>query len=451
MAAKKGEVLMTEGSIWKHIVKFALPLALGYLFQQLYTTVDSVVVGNIVGKAALAAVGTTTPIINTLIGFFTGLATGASVIIAKNFGAQNEEKVEKAVHTAILLVFIFSIFATALGVFMVPYMLRFMSTPDDVFAEATVYLKIYFGGISSVMIYNMGAAILRAVGDSKRPLYYLICSSVINIVFDILFVKTFEMGVAGAAYATILSQIVSAVLVLTSLTLSKGMYRLKWNRLSISLPILKEILYIGMPTALQQSLTSFSNVFVQSYINVFGTSVMAGWSAYLKLDQFVVIPMNSISMGITTFAGQNLGARSVERFGKGTKIATVMAVAATASLVAVLVVFAPQLIMLFNREPEVVEYGAYLLRLLTPFYVFCAVNIVVSGALCGAGETRLPTAIKFFSFVIFRQIYLYFISKTFDSLFWVVMGYPIGWILSAVFITIYYLAKRHEITGKFYA
>ena len=208
MAAKNGEVLMTEGSIWKHIVKFALPLALGYLFQQLYTTVDSVVVGNIVGKAALAAVGTTTPIINTLIGFFTGLATGASVIIAKNFGAQNEEKVEKAVHTAILLVFIFSIFATALGVFMVPYMLRFMSTPDDVFAEATVYLKIYFGGISSVMIYNMGAAILRAVGDSKRPLYYLICSSAINIIFDILFVKTFEMGIAGAAYATILSQIV---------------------------------------------------------------------------------------------------------------------------------------------------------------------------------------------------------------------------------------------------
>lgn len=450
MASKESEVLMTEGSIWKHLVRFALPLAMGYLFQQLYTTVDSIVVGNIVGKAALAAVGTTTPITNTLIGFFTGLATGASVVIAKNFGAQNEEKVQKAVHTAILLVFIFSIFATAVGVFMVPYMLRFMSTPDDVFVEASVYLKVYFSGISSVMVYNMGAAILRAVGDSKRPLYYLICSSVINVIFDLIFVGGFKMGVAGAAYATILSQVVSAGLVLTSLTLSKAMYRLQWKKLAISFPMLKEILYIGMPTALQQSLTSFSNVFVQSYINVFGTSVMAGWSAYLKLDQFVVIPMNSISMGITTFAGQNLGARSVGRFNKGTKAATVMAVAATASLVAILVVFAPQLIMLFNREQEVVEYGSYLLRLLTPFYVFCAVNIVISGALCGAGETRFATAIKFFSFVIFRQIYLYFISRSFDSLFWVVMGYPIGWTLSAVLITVYYLAKRQEITGKFY-
>ncbi len=450
MADKNGAILMTEGSIWRHLVKFSLPLAIGYIFQQLYTTVDSIVVGNIVGEAALAAVGTTTPIVNTLIGFFTGLATGASVIIAKNFGAQNEEKVQKAVHTAILLIFILSIFATALGVFMVPYMLRFMLTPDDVFAEASVYLKIYFSGVSSVMIYNMGAAILRAAGDSKRPLYYLICSSVVNVVFDIIFVGMCKMGVAGAAYATILSQVASMSLVLISLTKSKGMYRLRWNKLAISFPVLKEILYVGMPTALQQSLTSFSNVFVQSYINVFGTSVMAGWSAYLKLDQFVVIPMNSISMGITTFAGQNLGARSVDRFNKGTKVATAMAVASTAFLVLIEVALAPQLIMMFNRTPEVVEYGTYLLRLLTPFYVFCAVNIVISGALCGAGETRVATVIKFFSFVIFRQIYLYFISREFDSLFSVVMGYPIGWILSAVLISLYYFAKRREITGRFY-
>lgn len=449
VALKNGESLMTEGSIWKHLAKFALPLALGYVFQQLYTTVDSVVVGNIVGKAALAAVGTTTPIINTLIGFFTGLATGAGVVIAKNFGAQNSEKVEKAVHTAVTLVFIFSVFATAIGIFMVPYMLRFMLTPDDVFAEASVYLKIYFSGVSSVMIYNMGSAILRAVGDSKRPLYYLVISSVINVVFDILFVGTFKMGVAGAAYATILSQTVSALLVLTSLTVSKGMYRLRWNKLAVSLPILKEILYIGLPTALQQSITSFSNVFVQSYINSFGTSVMAGWSAYLKLDQFVIIPMNSISMGVTTFAGQNLGAGKVDRFKKGTKTALIMAVAATVIVFSVMAIFAPQLVALFNKEAEVVEYGTYFIRLLTPFYVFCAVNIVISGTLCGAGETRFATVIKLFCFVVFRQVYLYSVSRITGSLFWVSMGYPFAWMLSAALISIYYMFKKKEISARF--
>ena len=239
---KSGEVLMTDGCIWKHIVKFALPLALGYLFQQLYTTVDSIVVGNYVGKEALAAVGTTSPIINTIIGFFSGLATGGSVVIAKSYGAGNAKKVEKAVHTAVTLILIFSIFATVLGVFMVPYMLDFMSTPEDVYAEAREYLQIYFAGVSSLMIYNMGSAILRAVGDSVRPLCYLICSSFVNIVFDIVFVKYMGMGVVGAAYATILSQVISAILVMISLTVSKGMYRLCWKRLRIEMEILKEII-----------------------------------------------------------------------------------------------------------------------------------------------------------------------------------------------------------------
>ena len=351
---KSGEVLMTEGCIWKHIVRFALPLALGYLFQQLYTTVDSIVVGNYVGKEALAAVGTTSPIINTLIGFFSGLATGGSVVIAKNYGAGNAKRVEKAVHTAITVILIFSVFATVLGVFMVPYMLNLMSTPADVYDEAEAYLQIYFAGVSSLMIYNMGSAILRAVGDSVRPLCYLICSSFVNVVFDIIFVKYMSMGVAGAAYATILSQVISAILVLVSLTVSKGMYRLHWNRLRIEMGVLKEIIYIGMPSALH-SITAFSNVFVQSYINAFGSSVMAGWSSYIKIDQFVVIPANSISMSITTFVGQNLGAFKAYRASKGTKISVGIAAAATAAVVAVLVAFAPQAIMFFNRETAVVE------------------------------------------------------------------------------------------------
>lgn len=447
---KSGEVLMTEGCIWKHIVRFALPLALGYLFQQLYTTVDSIVVGNYVGKEALAAVGTTSPIINTLIGFFSGLATGGSVVIAKNYGAGNAKRVEKAVHTAITVILIFSVFATVLGVFMVPYMLNLMSTPVDVYDEAEAYLQIYFAGVSSLMIYNMGSAILRAVGDSVRPLCYLICSSFVNVVFDIIFVKYMSMGVAGAAYATILSQVISAILVLVSLTVSKGMYRLHWNRLRIEMGVLKEIIYIGMPSALQQSITAFSNVFVQSYINAFGSSVMAGWSSYIKIDQFVVIPANSISMSITTFVGQNLGAFKAYRASKGTKISVGIAAAATAAVVAVLVAFAPQAIMLFNRETAVVECGTMLLRVMTPFYIVWSVNMILSGSLCGAGDTRMATLIKLFSFVIFRQIYLFAVSRLFPNvLFAVAIGYPIGWTLSAVLITVYYIRKNKEITARF--
>ncbi len=447
---KSGEVLMTEGCIWKHIVRFALPLALGYLFQQLYTTVDSIVVGNYVGKEALAAVGTTSPIINTLIGFFSGLATGGSVVIAKNYGAGNAKRVEKAVHTAITVILIFSVFATVLGVFMVPYMLNLMSTPADVYDEAEAYLQIYFAGVSSLMIYNMGSAILRAVGDSVRPLCYLICSSFVNVVFDIIFVKYMSMGVAGAAYATILSQVISAILVLVSLTVSKGMYRLHWNRLRIEMGVLKEIIYIGMPSALQQSITAFSNVFVQSYINAFGSSVMAGWSSYIKIDQFVVIPANSISMSITTFVGQNLGAFKAYRASKGTKISVGIAAAATAAVVAVLVAFAPQAIMLFNRETAVVECGTMLLRVMTPFYIVWSVNMILSGSLCGAGDTRMATLIKLFSFVIFRQVYLFAVSRLFPNvLFAVAIGYPIGWTLSAVLITVYYIRKNKEITARF--
>lgn len=448
-AAKK-EVNMTEGNIREHIIRFALPLVLGYLFQQLYTTVDSVVVGQVVGKEALAAVGTTAPIINTLIGFFTGFSTGASVIIAKNFGAHNNEKVSEAVHTSMLVIFLSSVFATVLGVFTVPYMLGFMNTPADVYSDAYDYLVIYFWGIASLMIYNMGSSILRAVGDSKRPLYYLVCSSIINIVFDIIFVKYMNMGVAGAAYATVMSQIVSAVLVLISLTVSKSSYRLIWKELKISKQSLAEILHIGMPTAIQSSLTSFSNVFVRSYINDFGSTVMAGWTSYSKIDEFIVIPINSISMGATTFIGQNLGAGDVTRAHKGTRESLVLGSVATFLLIVPLCIFAPQIVSMFNPDPEVVECGAYLIRMISPFYLAWGVCMVYSAALCGAGDTKYPTLFKFFSFVVFRQAYLFFVTQVTDSLFAVVMGFPIGWTLSAILVAIYYRIKSKEFAMRFY-
>lgn len=448
MASQKG-VLMTEGNIWERIIKFALPLALGYVFQQFYTAVDSIVVGNFVSKQALAAVGTTTPIINMLIGFFTGLSSGASVVIARNYGAQNKEKVQDAVHTAIGMIFLLSVFATVIGVFIVPYMLRFMKTPDDVFTEAQTYLTIYFAGIASLMIYNMGAAILRAVGDSKRPLYYLIISSVVNIVFDLIFVIIFKMGVAGAAYATVFSQIISSVMVLTSLTRTEGIFKLYWDKIKMHGYVMKEIFHIGFPTAIQQSITAFSNVFVQSYINSFGSSVMAAWSAYIKIDHFAIIPLDSISMSITTFVGQNLGIRDVKRAEKGTKYAVILAAATTVAIALPIIVFAPQLISLFNKEAEVVEYGMFLLRFMTVFYPLVAVNSVLSGALCGSGDTRIPTAIRLFSFVAFRQIYLYIATQFSDSFITVALGYPLGWTISAVLVIMYYLYKKREIEIRF--
>ncbi len=448
MASKSG-TLMTEGNIWSRIIKFALPLMLGYLFQQLYTAVDSIIVGNFVSKQALAAVGTTTPIVNMLIGFFTGLSSGASVVIARNFGAQNEKKVQDAVHTAIAMIFVLSIFATAIGVFMVPYMLRFMKTPDDVFPDSNRYLTIYFAGIASLMIYNMGAAILRAVGDSKKPFYFLIVSSVVNVFFDLLFVVVFKLGVAGAAYATVLSQIISAVLVLIALTKTNGIFKIHWKKVKMHEYVMREILHIGFPTALQQSITSFSNVFVQSYINSFGSSVMAAWSAYIKIDHFAIIPLDSIAMSITTFVGQNLGVKDVKRAEKGTKYAAILAVAATLAISVPIIVFAPYLIMLFNKEAEVIEYGVFLLRFMTPFYSLVAINSVLSGALCGSGETRVPTAIRLFSFVAFRQVYLFFVTQYTDSFVTVALGYPLGWIISAIFGSIYYLHKKREIEIKF--
>lgn len=448
MASQKG-VLMTEGNIWERIIKFALPLALGYVFQQFYTAVDSIVVGNFVSKQALAAVGTTTPIINMLIGFFTGLSSGASVVIARNYGAQNKEKVQDAVHTAIGMIFLMSVFATAIGVFMVPYMLRFMKTPDDVFVESQTYLTIYFSGVASLMIYNMGAAILRAVGDSKRPLYFLIISSFVNIVFDLLFVIVFKMGVAGAAYATVLSQIISAFLVMMSLSRTEGIFRLHWNRIKMHGYVMKDIFHIGFPTAIQQSITAFSNVFVQSYINAFGSSVMAAWSAYIKIDHFAIIPLDSISMSITTFVGQNLGIRDVKRAEKGTKYAVILAAATTAAIAVPIMIFAPQFISLFNKEAEVIECGMFLLRFMTLFYPLVAVNSVLSGALCGSGDTRIPTAIRLFSFVAFRQIYLYTATRFSDSFFTVAIGYPLGWTISAILVIIYYLYKKREIEIRF--
>ena len=444
MIAKHKNVDMTRGVIWKQLVTFAVPLLFGFIFQQLYNTVDSVVVGNFVGKEALAAVGSTGSIINTLIGFFSGLATGASVVIARLFGARDDAGVSKAVHTTVVMTLFLAVLFTALGVAMVPFMLRVMKTPNDVFPGARTYLTIYFAGVVGLMLYNVGAGILRAVGDSRRPLYFLVFSAVVNTALDLLFVLAFGLGIAGVAYATVVSQLLSAALVILTLMRSSGAHRLNLHALRISPPMLKTILKIGMPAAIQSALTSFSNVFVQSYINSFGSACMAGWSAYGKLDQLALLPMQSISMASTTFVGQNLGARDLPRAKSGVRAAILMSTISTAVLMLPLMLLAQPLLGFFNRDPEVLAFGRLFVVWMSPFYVFACVNDILAGALRGAGESKAPMFIMLICFVVIRQIYLYFVSRAAASVLPIALGYPLGWILCAMLQFAYYKLSGWE-------
>ena len=292
LTPKRGkDVDMTTGNITRHIISFALPLLIGNIFQQLYNTVDTWVVGKFVSNEAYAAVGTVGPIINMLIGFFMGLSSGAGVVISQYYGAKRFAEVEKTVHTAIAMTLILGIAFTGLGLFMTPYMLTLMKTPENVLPESTAYLTIYFSGILSLMLYNIGAGILRAVGDSKRPFYYLVVCAVMNTVLDLVFVIQFKMGVRGVALATILSQATSAVLVMITLLRTDECIRLRLGKLQLHWEMLKKIFRVGIPAAIQMAITAFSNIFVQSYINFFGDNCMSGWTTYAKVDQLLFLPM----------------------------------------------------------------------------------------------------------------------------------------------------------------
>ena len=328
---------MTSGPIVRQLVAFALPLMLGNVFQMLYNTVDSIIVGNFVSKQALAAIGSTTMIVNMLVFFFNGFSTGAVVTIGQFYGAQKMEKLHKAVETTIAATFLLSLLFTIGGVLSVKPLLRMMSTPEDVFEDATVYLRIYIGGISGLLIYNIGSGILRAVGDSTRPLYFLILTSLVNIVLDLLFVVVLGTGIAGAAIATILSQFLSAALILLMLTRTKDIYRLDWKELQMDGQILGKIFAIGMPAGIQSVLTAFSNIFVQSYINSFGSDCMAGWSSYNKLDQFIMLPMQSMAIASTTFVSQNVGADNDQRADRGTVASLMLTCGITGVIIALLV------------------------------------------------------------------------------------------------------------------
>ena len=438
---KRADVNMTSGPIVPQIVNFAVPILLGMLFQQLYNTVDTWVVGNFVGKNSFSAVGTLSSVTNLVISFFMGFSTGASVIISHYFGAGDRENVSKTTHTFVATTLIMCVLLTILGVALIPLMLAIMKSPPEVAYEQSIYLTIYFGGISGLLIYNMGSAILRAIGDSTHPFIFLVVSASINIALDLLFAIVFKMGTAGVAYATVLAQMVSAILVMVVLFRTKSSVKLSIRKLKIDAKIIMKIFKIGLPSALQMSITCFSNVFVQSYINQFGSDVMGGWSAYNKIDQLVLLPMQSVAMAAQTFVGQNLGISNTERARQGVRTSLYISLASTAVLIAIVVPLARPIVRIFidSSEEGVIHYGTMFMTYLTLFYLLPCFNQIYGGALRGCGKAAIPMVAMLSSFVVFRQVYLFIMSNYIsNTIMPIALGYPAGWLVCSITMTIAY-------------
>ena len=434
---------MTSGPILRQLVLFALPLMLGNVFQMLYNTVDSVIVGNFVSKQALAAIGSTTMITNMMVFFFNGFSVGAGVVIGHYFGAREMDKLHRAIETTMAATFLLSVLFSIAGVLAVDPLLKLMSTPDDVFAEAAIYLRIYIGGISGLLIYNMGSGVLRAVGDSTRPLFFLSFTSLLNIVLDLFFVIVLKTGIAGAAIATVISQALSGAAILLLLSRTRDIYRLSWRELRLDGPILRRIFSVGLPAGIQSVLTAFSNIFVQGYVNVFGSDVMAGWASYNKLDQFIMLPMQSMAMAATTFVSQNVGAGEDRRADRGTLASLLLTCGITGSIIALLIVFAPSAVRFFSPDSEVIRYGVLFIRTNCAFLLFNCINHVLAGALRGRGDSHGPMIIMLSCFVALRQTYLYLITHLYANTPRIVgLGYPIGWSSCCAVMLLYFFWRR---------
>ncbi len=443
---KSTEMDMTVGSIPSLLIRFAIPMLIGNLFQQLYNTVDSWVVGNYVSQSAFAAVGSVGPILNTAIGFFSGFATGAGVVIGQYAGAKDDKRLSDTVQTTMLVSLILCVVFTVVCSLSVPFMVSLMDTPPSVVPDAVAYLSIYFYGMAGLMLYNIGSGILRAIGNSFFPLIALIISALANIVFDLWFVLGFHMGADGVALATVIAQALSAIFILAILTFVKTSYRIEWFHLRIDRAILFRIIKISIPTALQLAITAFSNVFVQSYINAFDQDAMAGWTAYNKIDAFAMLPMQSISLAVTTFVAQNYGAGQPKRSRQGARVGILISTVITVVLVIPIMIFAPQLVVFLSSEGTdlYVTYGSMFLRWISPFYVLCIINQILAGVLRGAGDSQAPMLIMLGSFVAFRQIYLFTLTRLTDSVMVITFAYPAGWLVCSLAMLIYYIFAPWE-------
>lgn len=428
---------MIEGKISKKIISFAFPIFLGNLFQQLYNVVDSLIVGNFVGKEALAAVSSTGSLIFLIVGFLGGIFVGASVIISHYFGAKDKENLSIAVHTTIACGLIAGIIITIIGVGFTPIFLKLMRTPDDVFREAIIYLRIFFSGGIFMVMYNACLGIFQAIGDSKRPLYYLIIAAITNVVLDILFVAGFGLGIEGAALATVISQLVSAILAFVKLTKIDDCYKIYIKKIKIDFNMLKSLLKMGIPTGVQNSVIALANVIVQSNINSFGSVAMAGSGSYSKLEGFSFLPITSFSVALTTFIGQNLGAKKYERVKKGARFGLIAGVTLAEIVGIIIWIFAPVFIKIFNSEPEVVKYGVMHARTTSLFYFLLAISHCLSGILRGAGKTKIPMYVMLISWCLIRISYITIMVRIIPDIRVVYWAYPLTWSISSIIFIIY--------------
>ena len=439
MSANSASSLMTTGSISKRIIAFAIPLFLGNLFQQLYNTADSLIVGNFLGSSALAAVSSSGNLIFLLVGFFNGIAVGAGVVVAKYFGAKNYELVQKAIHTIVAIGLISGVALTIIGTTAAPQILIMMGTPADVLPNSITYFRIYFCGSLAFVMYNFLVGILQSVGDSRHPLIYLIISSVVNIVLDLVLVAGLNFGVGAAALATVISQFISAFLCLRQLLKSPDTYRIYFKKIGIDKRMLKQIISNGLPAGLQNSIIALANVIVQSNINTFGQLAIAGCGSYSKVEGFAFLPITCFALALTTFISQNLGAKEYARAKKGAVFGIICSITMAELVGVVIYILAPKLIAAFNGTPEVVSYGTAQAHTDALFYFLLAFSHCIAGILRGAGKSIVPMLVMLACWCIIRVTYISIVVKFIPDIQVIFWAYPMTWALSSITFLIYFL------------
>ena len=430
---------LLEGSIWKGIVSFAIPIFLGNLFQQLYNTVDSLIVGKFLGSEALAAVTSSGSLIFLMVGFFNGIAMGAGVVISKYFGAKDYDNLKKAVHTDVAFGLVAGGLLTMIGLILAPQMLQWMGTPAEVLPNSIAYFRTYFMGSLAFVMYNIVMGILQAVGDSKHPLYYLIFSSIVNVALDLLFVGVFKWGIASAALATVISQATSAFLCFIRLVRTKDVYQVHIREICFHAPLLKQIIQIGLPTGMQNSIIAIANVVVQSNINAFGVVAVAGSGVYSKIEGFVFLPITCFSMSLTTFIGQNLGAKQFDRAKKGARFGVICSIILAEAVGVLVYTLMPILATLFDNNPDVVAISTLQARTESLFYFLLAFSHCISGILRGAGKSAVPMYVMLASWCALRITYITIavrIVPVVQTIYW---AYPLTWSVSSIIFLIYYL------------
>ena len=438
---------ITEGVIWKQLLAFFFPILLGTFFQQLYNTVDMVIVGRFVGKGALASVGGSSgQAVNLVVGFFTGLSAGAGVIVSQYYGAGDRQNLNISIQTAYLFSVIGGALFTVFGICLAPMMLRMMNTPEELMADSTAYLRIYFAGIVFVFIYNIGSGILRALGDSKRPLYYLIACCLVNIVLDLVMVVGFKLGVPGVAAATAVSQAFSAFMVTRALTKSKDIYKLELRRFLFRRGVLKSQLFIGLPGGFQSVMYSLSNIIIQSAINVYGTDTAAAWATVSKLDAVFWMINGAFGISITTFVGQNYGAGKYDRMKKGVLDCLLMHQIFSVAVSAVLLIFRVPMFRIFTGDADVIRIGGEIMAVIVPGYVVFSFVEIFSGALRAVGDVIIPMLLTMFGVCLFRIAWIFLAVPLGPSVRMIVMNYPVSWTLTAALFIFYYLKKKKQWT-----